>query len=96
MDSLKSLFGDRAKKPPKKRRVTERGELLDFFLSVLNPARKKDGFKELSLGRISFMLTGIPTKDLYYIKTEMIDRQRRDGNASACKWFYWSLKNKDL
>lgn len=95
MNSMKSLFGDRAKPVPKKRRVTERGELMDFFLSVLNPNRAKDGFKPLSHSRLGHMLTEIPTRDLYYIKSQVIDYQRRNGTASACKWFNWALKNPE-
>lgn len=96
MNSIKSLFGDRARPVPKKKRVTERGELLDYFLSVLNPSRKKAGYKPLSHGRVSHMLTGIPTKDLYYMKSTMEDSRRRTGNSEgACKWFNWALKNPD-
>ncbi len=50
-------------------RATERGELLRFFQRHLNYGRKKDGFPPLSMARLGFILEGIPTKDLYYLKS---------------------------
>jgi hypothetical protein len=38
-------------------------------------------------------LEGIPTKDLYALKSSMNDIQRRGGNAS--KYFWWAIKPKD-
>jgi len=74
-------------------RANERGELFDYFLSVLNPVRKAEGFPPLNHPRLGKKLEGIPTKDLYALKSSMNDIQRRGGNAS--KYFWWAIKPPD-
>ena len=49
-------------------RVTERGELMQYFCDTLNRDRERDGLGPISMGRMGKMLEKIPTKDLYYIK----------------------------
>ncbi|MGB4076600.1 MAG: hypothetical protein WBK28_02755 [Minisyncoccia bacterium] len=48
---------------------TERGELMRYFRTHLNAGRAKDGLPLVSMARMGFILTGIPTKDLYYLKS---------------------------
>lgn len=60
-----------------KKHATERGDLLDYFLGVLNPDRKKKGYAPLTHGFISHKLVGIPTVDLYALKSKMEDAARR-------------------
>ncbi len=51
----------------KKSKKTERGELLVYFCGKLNKGRAEKKLKPLTIPRVAFMLTRIPTKDLYYI-----------------------------
>lgn len=53
----------------KKTRETERGELMTYFCKKLNEGRKEKGLKEMNIKRVAFLLTAIPTKDLYYIQS---------------------------
>lgn len=73
-------------KPQKRTRRTERGDLIDYLYSRLKPHWK--GKTELTRGFIRYKLTNIPTKDLYYIKSGL---DEREGLAGA-KWFWWSVK----
>ena len=66
-----------------KTNITERGELFDFFLSVLNHDRKKNGYKPYDHARLGYMLTKIPTADLYALKSKMEDAQRRGSRFST-------------
>ena len=49
-------------------RVTERGELMEYFCARLNRDRERDGYGQITLGRMGKTLEKIPTKDLYYLK----------------------------
>lgn len=53
---------------------TERGELLLYFA-------KKTGY---TIKRVAFKLTGIPTKDLYYIKSCCDDYENRGNTWGKC------------
>lgn len=53
----------------KKSRKTERGELMRFFVRHLNHSRAHDGLKPLTMARMGKILEGIPTADLYYLKS---------------------------
>ena len=76
MEHAANLF----KLPPvQKDRSTERGELLKFFMSVLNPDRKKKGMSEISISRMGYILAKIPTKDLWALKSKVEDASRRQG-----------------
>lgn len=76
MKSMAELLPLRTK--PKKR-ATERGELLKYFA-------EKTG---KPIGYIAFKLTGIPTKDVYYIKSSC-DQYRGEW----AKAFYGQLKRR--
>ncbi len=85
MEKIADLFGKRAPLP-KKTRTTERGELLETFLSRLNPGRKAKGYPPLTPGRLAYLLTGIPTKDLYALLSRCSDAERRGFPWSAIFW----------
>ena len=83
-------IGDFLPKPnegerPKKSRATERGELLRFFQRHLNYSRANDGLPKLTMARLGKVLEGIPTDDLYYLKSVC----SRAKNFS--KKFWWEV-----
>jgi len=81
-------IGSQLRSVVQKTRDTERGELLKYFCSQLNPSRINDGLKPISIARMGFMLTKVPTKDLYYIKRICDDAQH------FSKKFWWLLKTE--
>jgi hypothetical protein len=85
MEKIASLFGA-YQQPSEKRNRTERGDLLEAFLSRLNPGRKAKGYPPLSHGRLAYLLTGIKTADLYYLLSVCNDAERRGYNWGAIFW----------
>lgn len=73
---------------PKKSRKSERGELLRFFQRHLNYSRTSDGLPKLTMARLGKVLEGIPTNDLYYLKSIC----SRSKNFS--KKFWWEVDPK--
>jgi hypothetical protein len=76
MERIGTLFGKRSSLPKKTRR-TERGDVFDTILSRINPGRIKKGYQPVSYGRLAYLLTGIPTKDLYALISKCDDAERR-------------------
>ena len=93
MEQAATLFG-KYQKAPDKRRRTERSDLLDTFLSRLNPGRKAKGYEPLTYGRLAYLLAGIKTADLYYLLSICNDAERRGYNWSAIFWSELKPKNK--
>lgn len=85
MQPIKNLFGQ-VMRPPAKSRRTERGDLEDYFLSILNPARQKDGYPLFKHGFMQRKLERIPTGDLYALKSKMEDARRRNFNPAVVFW----------
>jgi hypothetical protein len=81
MISMADIISSRA--PVQKSQKTERGELLSYFSTKLD---KKIPY-------VAFKLTMIPTEDLYFIKSNCDDYERRGGIWA--KAFYGSLKPHD-
>lgn len=71
---------------PHKDRRTERGELMKYFVDKLNVARVRDGFPPMRIGQMGKLLEGIPTKDLYYLKSVC------DQSKNFSKKFWWEVK----
>lgn len=69
-----------------KSRETERGHLMEYFLGKLNSARVQDGLAPMNMGRMGRLLVGIPTKDLYYLKSVC------DQSQNFSKKFWWEIK----
>jgi hypothetical protein len=86
MEKISTLFGNRVALPSKPSRQTERGDLLETFLSRLNPGRKAKGYPPLTIKRLAYKLTGIPTKDLYALLSKCNDAERRGVPWSAAFW----------
>ncbi|AVT83645.1 hypothetical protein [Rhodopseudomonas palustris] len=75
MEPLKSLFANRA--PPKQKRSSERGDLLEFFTNNINAERAGTKYRPLSIGYIAKRLQGLEVKDLYHLKSICEDARRR-------------------
>jgi len=88
MERIGNLFGQEVV-PPKKKRSTERGELLEYFLIEARKEWDKK-YGKLTIGRIAEKLTGVPTKDLYALKSKADDARRRGKSWS--KTFFWEIK----
>jgi hypothetical protein len=82
-------IGSHIKKPLKKSRETERGELMRHFCNRLNRTRLRDGFQKITMAHMGKILEKIPTKDLYYLKTVC------DSATDFSKRFWWEL-NPDM
>lgn len=64
-------------------RRTERGELMKYFCSRINPSRMQEGLPKVTMSRMGKLLEKIPTKDLYYLKS-VCDKAK---NFSAKFWY---------
>ena len=89
MKSIGDMLPDMKKKaalaPKGRKRQTERGELMRFFLRHLNYSRKQDGLRAMTMAHLGTVLEQIPTKDLYYLKSVCSQAK------SFSKTFWWEL-----
>ncbi|MBY0293800.1 hypothetical protein K2Q08_00510 [Patescibacteria group bacterium] len=85
-------IGAHIRQPAKKLKITERGELMEYFLQKLNAGRVQDGLPPMTMGRMGRILVGIPTKDLYFLKSICDDAQKRNGPSAFSKKFWWEIK----
>jgi hypothetical protein len=85
MDRIGNLFGNR-ERLSKPRRRTERGDLFDTILSRLNPSRARKGLPPVTYSRLGYLLTDVPTKDLYALISRCDDAERRRYPWSAIFW----------
>jgi hypothetical protein len=69
-------------------RKTERGELMRYFRAHLNVSRAQDGHTLLSMPRMGKILEGIPTRDLYYLKSVC------EKAKNFSKKFWWEVDPK--
>jgi hypothetical protein len=76
-------IGSHLKRTAAKTRVTERGELMEYFCRQLNYDRIRDGMPKISMGRMGKLLEKIPTKDLYYLRRVCDDAK----NFSKKFWY---------
>lgn len=92
MKPISDYLGDFEKKmaaaPKGRHRKTERGELMRFFQRHLNLSRKQDGLAPITMGRLGTILEGIPTQDLYYLKSVCMTAK------SFSKKFWWEIDPK--
>ncbi|MDQ5955564.1 MAG: hypothetical protein QG621_567 [Patescibacteria group bacterium] len=75
-------------------RASERGDLMQYFMQKLNVSRTRDGLAPLTMGRMGRVLQGIPTKDLYFLKSVCDDAQKRNGIDAFSKRFWWEINPK--
>jgi hypothetical protein len=68
-DILPSLQKKVDEAPKGRKRLTERGELMRFFLRHINYGRKQDGLPPMTMAHMGVTLEQIPTQDLYYLKS---------------------------
>jgi hypothetical protein len=76
------------KLPEIKKRTTERGELLRFFVDRIKNIKGKP----YSFRMIAVKLSHLTLSDLYYFKSVYTDIENRSGDIAAQKFFWWSLK----
>lgn len=76
------------KQPEGGGRKTERGELMKYFRAKLNAARAQDGLPLVTMPRMGKILEGIPTRDLYYLKSVC------DKAKHFSKKFWWEVDPK--
>ena len=81
-------IGTHLRQQMQKARETERGELMNYFLSRINPSRISDGMAPVTMGHLGKILQQIPTKDLYYLKRVCSDA------PNFSKKFWWELDPK--
>jgi hypothetical protein len=74
--------------PKGRKRLTERGELMRFFVRHLNVSRAQDGHEPISMPRMGKILEGIPTDDLYYLKSVCTKAK------NFSKKFWWEVDPK--
>jgi hypothetical protein len=86
MEHISSKLPGKAKPADK---ITERGELMKYFMDTLNTSRRRDGLAPLSMPRMGKVLQAIPTKDLYYLKS--VCDQAKDFS----KKFWWEINPKN-
>ncbi len=72
----------------KKEKVTERGEMMKYFMERLNESRRRDHIPPLTMPRMGRLLLAIPTKDLYYLRS--VCEQSKDFS----KKFWWEINPK--
>lgn len=82
MKHIRAHIADHARK---KEKVTERGELMRYFMERLNRERLTDGLPPLTMPRMGKVLEAIPTKDLYYLKRVC------DDAKNFSKKFWWEI-----
>lgn len=93
MDHISSHMSGSGKK--KKDRATERGETMQYFMQKLNAGRARDGMPPLTMGRMGRILVGIPTQDLYFLKSVCDDAAKRGDMTSFSKKFWWEINPKN-
>ncbi|HVM73962.1 MAG TPA: hypothetical protein VMU13_03750 [Candidatus Paceibacterota bacterium] len=81
-------IGSHLNRTIQKARQTERGELMKYFLSYLNPGRVNDGLPKMTMGHLGKLFEKIPTKDLYYLKRVCNDA------PNFSKKFWWEINPK--
>ena len=72
-------------------RASERGDLMQYFMQKLNVSRTRDGLAPLTMGRMGRVLQGIPTNDLYFLKSICDDALKRNGLDAFSKRFWWEI-----
>ncbi len=89
MKSIRDILPDIQKKaaaaPKGRKRQTERGELMRFFLRHLNYSRKNDGLAPMTMAHLGTVLEKLPTQDLYYLTSGCSQAK------SFSKTFWWEL-----
>jgi hypothetical protein len=93
MQKIADLFGNRTAPPKQRRRSSERGDLLEEFLIDLLKEWDAEKYGKLTIQRLSWKLTGIPTRDLYALRSKCNDAKRR--GYSFAKTFFWEIKSKE-
>ena len=85
MENISKLIQDRFQKPPKA--TSERGELIAYFTDRLNATRDGKQYKKLSYAAVAVKLSHLKQlQDLYFLKSTLLDAERRGYPWSAIFW----------
>jgi hypothetical protein len=93
MEAIRNLFGERVK-PQKPKKITERGELLEYFHREARYDWDAKKYGELTIKRIAVKLSHLKVNDLYYLKSICEDARRRRGEWAKCFWGSLKVKNQ--
>jgi hypothetical protein len=78
--------------PAKHDRNSERGDLIKFFTDKVNADRDGKKYRKLPISAIAVKLSHLSLADLYYLKSDCTDAERRGKPFAAVFW--WSIKPK--
>lgn len=81
-----NLFG-KYQKAPTKTRNNQRGDLILYFTERLNSGRRADGYKEVTTGYVAFKLTGIPVRDLHFLRSTCDQESKRGVPFGKVFWY---------
>lgn len=87
MEQISDLLN---KIPEQKKRISERSELIKFFVDNL----RNQNNKPFSSSFIAIKLSHCSCKDLRYMISVFKDNLNRKGLDGASKEFWWSIKYK--
>lgn len=73
--------------------TSERSSLIEEILQEINCERVGTIYKATTPKVLGIKLSHIPTKDLYYLKSEAYSYQRRNGSFS--KYIFGSIKVRE-
>jgi len=65
---------------------SERGELLKWFKTKLDPSYKKFTGKELRYAFLNMKISHLTLEDLYYLKSTLKDVDSRGGDMAKAFW----------
>jgi len=85
MEPLKNIFNKVTivRRPNSHQRAPE---LFEQILTKLNSSREQSNYEPITRGRLAYLLTGIPTKNLYALINRCDDAERRGFPWSAIFW----------
>ena len=81
--SIKTLFGEYKIPISNKKHHSERGEIIQSFLDIINAGRLNTKYKPLTIPYLGHLLSIYSTSDLYIL----LERCKRAKNFSAT--FFW-------
>lgn len=87
MQTISSLFNNNERYTEKQikqlsKRKTERGELIEQFVEILN--RDRVGYKPLEVSHVGYLLSIYPTSELYFF----LNKCKEAKHFGSCFWYH--------